>query len=241
MRCVRPRAQDRPCGREALRDACCSRTVYRRDCRCSKGSMKIVRVSRGFGQINNGALEAFTANVITSMTGNPEFPTPLVPMADLTAGLNAFSQAIADALNGGRLETAKRNAARQALLGLLRQQAAYVDGVALDLTTLLSSGFEAVNQNRAQIPLPKPVIDRVENPQSAQLALRLQPVPTARAYEVRISYGTNGWQAAGIFTQARKIVLNDLTPGTTYTVQARAIGGSTGASDWSDPVSHMSL
>ncbi len=117
-----------------------------------------------------------------------------------------------------------------------------MEGVAgEDLTTLLSSGFEAVNTNRAQIPLPKPVIDRVENPQSTQLALRLTPVPTARAYEVRISYGTNGWQAAGIFTQARKIVLTDLTPGTTYTLQARAIGGSTGLSDWSDPVSHMSL
>jgi hypothetical protein len=56
-----------------------------------------------------------------------------------------------------------------------------------------------------------------------------------------MSFGTNGWQAAGIFTQARKIVLTDLTPGTVYTVQARAIGGSTGSSEWSDPVSRMSL
>jgi hypothetical protein len=30
-----------------------------------------------------------------------------------------------------------------------------------------------------------------------------------------------------------------LTPGQNYSVQARAIGGSTGHSDWSDPVSHM--
>jgi hypothetical protein len=27
----------------------------------------------------------------------------------------------------------------------------------------------------------------------------------------------------------------------TYTVQARAVGGSTGYSDWSDPVSHMAM
>jgi hypothetical protein len=56
-----------------------------------------------------------------------------------------------------------------------------------------------------------------------------------------MSYGTSGWQVVGIFTQSRRILLESLTPGTTYTVQARAIGGSTGSSDWSDPVSHMSM
>ena len=69
----------------------------------------------------------------------------------------------------------------------------------------------------------------------------MQPVPTARVYEVRMSYGTSGWQVVGLFTQARKILVENLTPGTTYTFQARAIGGSTGSSEWSDPVSHMSL
>jgi len=35
--------------------------------------------------------------------------------------------------------------------------------------------------------------------------------------------------------------LNGLTPGTNYSLDVRAVGGSTGYSDWSDPVSHMSL
>jgi hypothetical protein len=98
----------------------------------------------------------------------------------------------------------------------------------------------AASTNRTQIPLPKPVIDRIENSASTQLAVRLQPVPTARAYEVRMTYDDNSWQVVGIYTQSR-ITLQNLTPGTTYTVQARAIGGSTGSSEWSDPVSHMSL
>jgi hypothetical protein len=37
------------------------------------------------------------------------------------------------------------------------------------------------------------------------------------------------------------VVLQNLTPGTNYNVQARAVGGSAGYSDWSDPVSHMAL
>ena len=55
-----------------------------------------------------------------------------------------------------------------------------------DLPLLLSSGFDAVNTNRSQIPLPKPVIERIENPMSTQLGVRLQPIPTAAAaYELR--------------------------------------------------------
>jgi hypothetical protein len=38
-----------------------------------------------------------------------------------------------------------------------------------------------------------------------------------------------------IFTQARGIVVANLTPGNTYSVQARGVGGSMGYSDWSDP------
>ena len=50
-----------------------------------------------------------------------------------------------------------------------------------------------------------------------------------------------GWQSGGSFTNSRSMPLNGLTPGATYTIQARAIGGSTGYSDWSDPVSHMCM
>ena len=208
-----------------------------------KASMKNnYRVSRGFGKFRSSALRTFSTNVNSCMTDNPAFPNPLVPTTVLEPAVITFSNAVDAALNGGKLEIAQRNAAQEVLLGLLRQEAAYVEGVAGDdLPKLLSSGFEVVSNNRTQVPLEKPVIDRVENSGSAQLELRLQTVPTARAYEVRLSYAGGAWQAAGIFTQARKIVLTDLTPGTTYTIQARAIGGSTGSSDWSDPVSHMSL
>jgi hypothetical protein len=48
--------------------------------------------------------------------------------------------------------------------------------------------------------------------------------------------------AASLFsTQARRIIVGNLTPGTTYHLQARAIGGSEGFSEWSDPVSRMTI
>ncbi|MGN6552749.1 MAG: hypothetical protein ACTHLW_03335 [Verrucomicrobiota bacterium] len=200
------------------------------------------RVSRGFGQLTITQLDTFGENVVTGLENNPAFPTPMVPVTELKDKLLAYRQAVTAAANGGKVEIAIRNAAQDTLLAALRQEAAYVESVAGDdLPTLLSSGFQSVNTNRTQIPLPKPVVERVDNPGTTQLALRLQSVPTARAYEVRISYGDSGWQGAGVFTKARLILLENLTPGTTYTIQVRAIGGSTGSSDWSDPSSHMAL
>ena len=54
--------------------------------------------------------------------------------------------------------------------------------------------------------------------------------------------GTPGpWQSAGLFTNSRSTPVSGLTPGTMSTFQFRAIGGSTGYSDWSNPSGHMSL
>jgi hypothetical protein len=53
--------------------------------------------------------------------------------------------------------------------------------------------------------------------------------------------GSPDW-IASIFTgNSRHILFEGLTPGAMYTVQIRALGGSTGQSDWSDPVQHRSL
>jgi chitodextrinase len=48
-----------------------------------------------------------------------------------------------------------------------------------------------------------------------------------------------GWQTAGLFTTSKSMTIAGLVPGTTYTFQVRAVGGSTGYSDWSNPVSRM--
>ncbi len=87
--------------------------------------------------------------------------------------------------------------------------------------------------------MPTPNILALENELRTQLVLRLSPIANPCCYEVQTRVGTGAWPAAGSFTAARKIILTHLTPGTVYTVQARAIGGSTGYSDWSDPSSHI--
>jgi hypothetical protein len=126
------------------------------------------------------------------------------------------------------------------LIGLLRQEANYVQGASKnDLPTMLSSGFAVNSTNKTSLPLDTPVILGIENGMTTQLVLRAQGVDNARAYEAQVKNGVGGWVPAGIFTQARNIVLTGLTPGNVYSVQLRAVGGSTGYSAWTDPTSHM--
>ena len=69
--------------------------------------------------------------------------------------------------------------------------------------------------------------------------MRLKAIPNYRAIEARRKQGTGEWEASGIFTKSSRIEQGGLIPGQMYDFQFRAIGGSTGYSDWSDPVSHM--
>jgi hypothetical protein len=204
--------------------------------------MAIIHVSLAFAQLPDAALDEFTGQVIAGLTGNAAFPTPAVSLTALTAAKKAFEDALDAMTNGGKEATAVKEAKRDSLVNLLRQEANYVQGACNnDLATLLSSGFEATSTNTAQSPLTKPNILDILNEASTQLVVRCKPVDNAHAYEAQIKNGANEFVPAGTFTQARRIVLTGLTPGQTYTVQIRAVGGSTGYSDWSDPVSHMAM
>jgi hypothetical protein len=211
--------------------------------------MPQIRVSLGFARSADHQLEETAGEVIAGMTGNASYPTPPVTMAALQTALTEFTAAQAAQASGGPPATAVKEAKGEALIDLLRLVANSVQGVvdALEgsaadkLALLLSSGFEAVATARTRSPLATPGVPAVENGISGQLILRVRPVKNAKSYEVRYALADGVWKMGGIFTGARAMPINGLTPGQMYTLQMRAIGGTTGYSGWSDPVQRMSL
>ena len=80
----------------------------------------------------------------------------------------------------------------------------------------------------------------------ASSSRRSPPFANANGYEARYAAigagGTPGpWQTGQVFPNTRTLAVNGLTPGNSYPIQVRALGGSTQYSDWSDSVQHMSL
>jgi len=76
-------------------------------------------------------------------------------------------------------------------------------------------------------------------PTTPQLDAHLTAAANAHGYEVQICTGTGVWTTVKYSQQARTIQLTGLTTGTVYQVRARALGGSTGSSDWSMPGSSI--
>ena len=201
-----------------------------------------IKVSLGFARLSDGDLDNFAQGVIDAITGNATYPTPPVTIINLQAATDDFTAKLAASQTGGQADTAAKNNSRQALLGDLRQVASYVQiRCNNDLNLLLTSGFEAQSTNRASTPLEQPQGLAIKNFHTGTLIAGVGPVKNTSMYEGRIKGPTGDWLPPVFSGDSQHLRFTGLTPGTTYTIQVRALGGSTGQSDWSDPSSHMSM
>ena len=210
--------------------------------------MPHLRVSLGFANAPDHTVEETATAVSSHLYGNAAFPSPPVTKAALDAANATFAGTIAAAQQGGPADTAAKNDKREILIGLLRQDAGYVQSRHNDdLAILLASGFDAVSSNHATpAALPAPNIRDIVNGNSGELVLRVGAIANVRIWKVRyFAIGAGGTpgpeQDGGLHSDSRRIVIPDLTPGTVYSLQVQAVAGGNKVSDWSDAVSHMSM
>jgi hypothetical protein len=203
------------------------------------------RIADGFRLQSAEQLVTTGCAIIKGLTGNAAFPAPTVDLKTVQAAVDDLSAALAAQPHGGAAATAEKNNKRAALVALLRKLKHYVeDNCGNDLAVLTSSGFQAAASTRTRSPLANPSILDIGCGNRAELVLRVTPIANAKCYEVRMAAVGAGnapgpWQTAGLFTSSRSMSINGLTPATTYVFQVRAVGGSTGSSDWSNPVSRI--
>jgi hypothetical protein len=198
-------------------------------------------ILRDFYQYPANKLVPFGTNIATNL--DPvKFPNlPVTPMVikTLTDDLSAKQAAM---ITGGSVEKAARDNAFDALAAALDSDADVVEMVVqANIEMLLATGYLPASTNRTSSPLDDTAIVSLLNNGTTQVLLRLASVVNAKSYQVQTS-ADNGktWQDAVVSPKALRIVIPNLVPGTTYLMRARAIGGSTGASNWTGPGSIMS-
>jgi hypothetical protein len=204
-----------------------------------------VRAADGFNA--DSAEELVTAGgvILAGLTNNPSFPSPPVDLQALKTAVDDLNAALAAQAHAGLAATAEKNSKAAVLTEMLRKLKHYVeDNCGNDVTVLLSSGFAAAGNTRNRAPLPNPAIVSVDLGLSGELLLTVTRIPRAKCYEVRMATAgadnmPGPWQPAGLFTNSQSMSVRGLAPGMTYAFQVRAIGGSTGYSDWSNSVSRM--
>ena len=209
---------------------------------------KHLRVLMSFNSDPDGQVVVTGTNVIAGLFNpiNKNLSAPPVDQPTMQGAVTDFALAIAASAQGGIHATAFKNQRRHDLIVILRKQALYVQGNCNDdLSILTSSGFLAASTVRTLGPLPKPVIVGVDNGHSTQLLVTIQKMLNAKSYQLFMAAMTGSTvgteQLVGTFTKSRNLPVNGLTPGTNYAFRVRAVGGTSGYSDYSDPVIHMSL
>ena len=219
-----------------------------------KTNQQVVRVNLGYKQASAPMASVFLGWIIACLTGNKAFPNPPIPLVpaitptvaetdpaapvDLTTRKANLDAAITAAQGGGTLATAAKDAALQFVIDGLDATAYYCQTTARrDLPTFLTSGFQPASKNQSQSELDAPSVAGVDNARAGELDVHLSPITNAVGYEVQTSPEGTNWTTVKFSTQARTIALTGLTTGTTVQVRARALGGSTGQSQWSLPVS----
>jgi hypothetical protein len=179
--------------------------------------------------------------IVNGMTDNASLPNPLPTLAAVTAAGDTFITALAAAKDGGKLETAIKNGARDNVEGMMRKWGQYIDDTAQgDLEVLLSSKF----------PLQKPRLPVGIQPAPANLRLipgKVSGSSTARcdraAHRVMYEWQTATGETAGPWeneppTLSASATFGGYEPGTWLHVRVRS-RVTAGAGDWSNVIKIM--
>jgi len=213
----------------------------------SKTKLNIIQPSLGLVRLSDGDLLSRTNAVHDGMVDNTAYPSPPVSMRDFKAALDAYTAAVAATLDGGKSATVARDKCRAEVIIMLRLLGHYVEGACKnDMATFLSSGFvPASTAHQIPQPLSAPSAIRIDQGNSGQLLVRIEPVAKARTYELRYARfqaveATMSWIKVTVASTKPPVPINNLSPGSIYTFQARAFG-QLGFSDWSTSVERMCI
>jgi hypothetical protein len=206
-------------------------------------------ISLNFSQTKVPDLISRGHTVCTSIAAAPGlFTSPPVPLTALEQELDDLTAFAAAASDGSRKHKAQRDKVRKSLEHDLSLLAAYVLKVADgDPAIVTASGFVPAPPRKHSPPQPiaQPRVVSIEQGNSGQLLVSLTPVPKAHGYDLRHAPLANGlpaadWTTVTVTIAKIPIPIDDLTPGTIYAFQVRALG-KLGYTDWSDSTTRMAI
>jgi hypothetical protein len=200
-------------------------------------------------------------HIVTSMTGNPTFTTPLPALADITAKALALESAYEVSIDGNHAKISEMHQLTTELKHLLSFLASYVNNISQgDAQKILSSGMQVNKDPEHSGVLAAPADVRLDKgTNEGMVEARWKKVVNAKSYEIEyfeagqappaqsggqltgtvagINLGINiediPWEQAGISTNT-KFMIKGLYPGNRIIVRIVAVN-TEGKGTWSDP------
>lgn len=185
------------------------------------------RINSGFHVLSDAALLLKARGIVTSLTGNSNFPLTTPGLETLELVVTNFADALLEAQKKGRDQVAAKNQAREDLLQALRQLASSVMTIANgNRLMLVSSGFD-LSKERETKPLNKPRLTRVsDGKNTGELEVKVSAVKGAKAYI--FLYATDAKAPESEWKQevasSSKCLLKNLDSGQRYWCRVVAVG-----------------
>lgn len=199
-------------------------------------------VKLGLSRITPSALLVKARNMVSQMTGNPNFTTPVPALADVTTAGDALEAAInAHDLNPGPGELIDRNLAFETVKGLLVDLGGYVQAASGgDLEKIKSAGCGVRKSNSpiGQLPAPK---DMLASPTAyaGRIEVKWGGVKVRNTYSLDICEGDPNVEANWsllTLTSKNRHTADGLESNKVYYFRVTALGAA-GASPVSDVAS----
>jgi hypothetical protein len=184
--------------------------------------------------------------IVTAMTGNPNFPNPNPPLPTVTAALNGLDSST-NAAQAARQEaivkTAQQNNQDDVVDQLMSQLAAHVESVAGgNETIILSAGMDtkAAPTQPSDIPDVPANLSATAGDRDGEIDLSWEAVSGAKSYVIEQSVDPvtdTSWGHVSVSTRSSQTI-SDLKSGTRYWFRVAAVNGI-GNSGWSDPATKI--
>jgi hypothetical protein len=183
--------------------------------------------------------------IVTALTGNPNFPNPSPALATMTAGINDLEAAFTitqAAKQSLKSSVTDQSAKEDRLDQLVSQSASYVESVAGNDEKLIhEAGMDTKSAASApsQVSIPTG-LEVTTGDKDGELDPSWDKVAGARSYVIQISPDpptATSWTHAGTSTKS-STTIGGLASGTRYWFRVAAVGAS-GQSGWSDPATKI--
>jgi hypothetical protein len=190
--------------------------------------MKQARLKTDFSKLSDSDLEIKAQAVVSAMTDNPFFSTPVPSLITVSAAITSYSTALSKAQTRDKAEIANKNFMRTELEKTLGLLAGWVSFTAGGLeNVLVSSGFDLAKTASNLPPIGVPDNFSVLNGvNEGEVVSSVDRVIGAKSYihEYTADPLTPGSEWTQEFTTIRKRTIANLVPGQKYWFRVAAIG-----------------
>jgi hypothetical protein len=201
-------------------------------------------VLTSFGNYSDADLGDKAQAVLTALTENSFYPSPVPSLEVFSETLNSFRALVAVAKTGTRTNTFTKNDKREELEALMRRLASYINFTANnDRTMLVSTGFD-LNSNSEPEPLTTPEVFKItngENPGELQVkAGGIKGIVKSYLHLITTDETLPESQWESYIATTGKYLYTGLESGKRYFCRVKVIG-TRGQSVYSNVVSRIAL